>query len=80
MRRRAGGVRPAMRRFDEATAVLAGDALQSLAFEVLADDATHPDAAVRLELVRMLADAAGAAGMCGGQMIDLEAEDQAPRF
>ena len=60
--------------FDEATAVLAGDALQSLAFEVLADEATHPDAAVRLELVRMLASAAGAAGMCGGQMIDLEAE------
>ncbi|MEZ5934682.1 MAG: polyprenyl synthetase family protein [Alphaproteobacteria bacterium] len=60
--------------FDEATAVLAGDALQSLAFEVLADKATHPDAALRLELVRMLAHAAGAAGMCGGQMIDLEAE------
>jgi farnesyl diphosphate synthase len=60
--------------FDEATAVLAGDALQSLAFEVLADPETHPDPAVRIELVRSLAEAAGAAGMCGGQMIDLEAE------
>ncbi len=60
--------------FDEATAVLAGDALQSLAFEVLAGEATHPDAKVRVELLRLLADAAGAAGMCGGQMIDLEAE------
>ena len=60
--------------FDDATAVLAGDALQSLAFEVLASEATHPDAAARIELVRMLAIAAGAAGMCGGQMIDLEAE------
>ena len=60
--------------FDEATAVLAGDALQSLAFEVLASDATHPDPAVRVELIRLLASAAGAPGMCGGQMIDLEAE------
>ena len=60
--------------FDDATAVLAGDALQSLAFEVLAGEATHPDPAVRIELVRMLAHAAGAPGMCGGQMIDLEAE------
>jgi farnesyl diphosphate synthase len=60
--------------FDEATAVLAGDALQSLAFEILAAEATHPDAGVRVELVRLLAHAAGAAGMCGGQMIDLQAE------
>lgn len=63
--------------FDEATAVLAGDALQSLAFEVLADHATHPDAVVRANLVTGLAIAAGAAGMCGGQMIDLEAETRA---
>jgi len=60
--------------FGEATAVLAGDALQSLAFEVLADPATHPESEVRVALVRLLAIAAGAAGMCGGQMIDLEAE------
>ncbi len=61
-------------RFDEATAILAGDALQSLAFEVLADEATHADAMVRAKLVTGLAIASGAAGMCGGQMIDLEAE------
>ncbi|MGH6898398.1 MAG: polyprenyl synthetase family protein [Geminicoccaceae bacterium] len=61
-------------RYDEATAVLVGDALQSLAFELLADPATHPDAEVRCALVRGLAEAAGAAGMCGGQMIDLLAE------
>lgn len=57
--------------FDEATAVLAGDALMALAFEILADPATHPDGAVRSELVRDLAVAAGAAGMAGGQMLDL---------
>lgn len=62
------------RRFDEATAILAGDALQSLAFEILASEATHPDPAIRCRLVERLAVAAGAAGMCGGQMIDLEAE------
>jgi farnesyl diphosphate synthase len=62
------------RRFDEATAILAGDALQSLAFAVLADPATHPKAAVRCQLVARLAAAAGACGMCGGQMIDLAAE------
>jgi farnesyl diphosphate synthase len=64
------------RQYDEATAVLVGDALQSLAFELLAEPATHPDAAVRCALVRGLATAAGAAGMCGGQMIDLLAERQ----
>ena len=62
------------RQFDEATAILAGDALQSLAFEVLVDQTTHPDAVVRAGLISSLAIAAGAAGMCGGQMIDLEAE------
>jgi farnesyl diphosphate synthase len=62
------------RQFDDATAILAGDALQSLAFEVLADPATHPKASVRAHLVGKLAVAAGAGGMCGGQMIDLEAE------
>lgn len=60
--------------FDEATAILAGDALQSLAFEILADPETHADPSVRIELVRLLAHAAGAHGMVGGQMIDLEAE------
>ncbi len=56
--------------YDAATAVLAGDALQSIAFEILAHPDTHEDGAVRAELVRRLAAAAGAKGMCGGQMID----------
>jgi farnesyl diphosphate synthase len=63
--------------FDEATAILAGDALLTLAFEVLADPATHPDAATRIALVGALAAAAGGEGMVGGQMIDLEAEGKA---
>jgi farnesyl diphosphate synthase len=62
------------RQYDEATAILAGDALQCLAFELLAEPDTHPDPDVRCALVRGLAKAAGAAGMCGGQMIDLLAE------
>ena len=62
--------------FDEATAVLAGDGLLTAAFEVLADPDTHGDPAVRCELVTALAGAAGAAGMVGGQMIDLIAEHQ----
>ncbi|GBQ69231.1 geranylgeranyl pyrophosphate synthase [Ameyamaea chiangmaiensis NBRC 103196] len=65
------------RKFDEATAILAGDALQTLAFEVLADPATHPDAEVRIALVSALAKASGAAGMVGGQMIDMEGEGRA---
>lgn len=60
--------------FDEATAILAGDALQALAFEVLADVDVHPDPAVRCELIRSVAKAAGSKGMCGGQMLDLESE------
>jgi farnesyl diphosphate synthase len=60
--------------FDEATAILAGDALQAIAFEILADSATHPDAEVRAALVKGLAIAAGGNGMVGGQMIDLAAE------
>jgi farnesyl diphosphate synthase len=62
--------------YDEATAILAGDALLTLSFEVLADPKTHGDATVRAELVRELAVAAGPAGMCGGQMLDLVAEHQ----
>ena len=57
--------------FDEATAVLAGDALLTLAFEVLADPATHPSAEVRARLVTRLAQAGGAQGMIGGQMVDM---------
>jgi len=65
------------RQFDEATAILAGDALQALAFEVLAHEGTHGDPAVRAALVTELARAAGAQGMVGGQMLDLLAETQA---
>ena len=57
--------------FDEATAVLAGDALFALAFEILCDPKTHPSGDVRAELARDLAHAAGAYGMAGGQMLDL---------
>ena len=63
-------------KFDEATAVLAGDGLLTLAFEVLADPATHEDPAVRCALVTALARAAGARGMVGGQMFDLAAEQR----
>jgi farnesyl diphosphate synthase len=63
--------------FDEATAILAGDGLLTMAFGVLADPDTHGDSAVRCELVSALAAAAGAGGMVGGQMIDLIAERQA---
>ncbi|WP_156839426.1 polyprenyl synthetase family protein [Novosphingobium aquimarinum] len=61
--------------FDEATAVLAGDALHDFAFEVLADPATSADPFVRIELVRTLGGASGLSGMAGGQMMDLVAEN-----
>ncbi|MCP8938901.1 polyprenyl synthetase family protein [Alsobacter sp. SYSU M60028] len=67
--------RPALHRaFDEAAAILAGDALLTYAFDVLADDATHPDPGARAALLLGLARAAGLGGMAGGQMLDLEAE------
>lgn len=62
------------RQYDEATAMLAGDALLTLAFEILADPETHERARVRIELVRRLAHASGTHGMVGGQMIDLTSE------
>ncbi|MFN0217190.1 MAG: polyprenyl synthetase family protein [Hyphomicrobium sp.] len=60
--------------FDEWTAILAGDALQGLAFEILVAPECHDNPAVCAELVRALASAAGAAGMVGGQVLDLEAD------
>ena len=57
--------------YDEATAVLVGDALQTVAFEILAHPDTHKDGNVRAEMVLRLALASGARGMCGGQMIDM---------
>ena len=62
------------KQFDDATAILAGDALLTLAFEVLADPRTHDNGSVRADLVAALATAAGAHGMVGGQMLDLAAE------
>lgn len=62
--------------FDEATAVLAGDCLLALAFEILGEEATHRDPFVRAELMGELARASGPAGMGGGQMMDLAAEHQ----
>lgn len=62
------------RKFDEATAILAGDALLTLAFETLSDRDTHSDPHVRIELVRKLAIASGGHGMVGGQMLDLIGE------
>jgi farnesyl diphosphate synthase len=61
------------RAFDESTAILAGDSLHALAFDILADEATHEDPFVRVELIAELARASGPAGMAGGQMMDLTA-------
>jgi farnesyl diphosphate synthase len=67
--------RPTLHRaYDEATAILAGDSLLTLAFDILSRTDTHPDAAIRIALVRELARAAGLGGMAGGQMLDLAAE------
>ncbi len=65
------------RKFDEATAILAGDALQARSFEVLAEVETHGDALARCELVMALGLASGARGMAGGQMIDMATEGMA---
>ena len=70
----------AHRAFDEATAILAGDALQALAFEILADPSADPSAEVRAALCAGLARAAGLAGMVGGQMLDVEAESASAPF
>ena len=64
----------AHKRFDEAIAILAGDGLLTEAFTVLSDPATHPEAAVRIDLVAALAQASGKDGMVGGQMIDISPE------
>ena len=64
----------AHKKFDEATAILAGDSLLTLAFEILAQNETHADASVRSALVLELAQASGMNGMAGGQMLDIEAE------
>jgi len=63
------------RAFEESTAILAGDSLHALAFEILAGEATHEDPFVRVELIAELARASGPAGMAGGQMMDLSAAE-----
>ncbi|MBM3482402.1 MAG: polyprenyl synthetase family protein [Alphaproteobacteria bacterium] len=68
------------KKFDEATAILTGDSLLTLAFEAVAASSGHPDAAVRANLVHALAIAAGAEGMAGGQMIDLDAEKKSGKL
>ncbi|MDD3030264.1 MAG: polyprenyl synthetase family protein [Alphaproteobacteria bacterium] len=68
------GIPTAHKKFDEATAVLAGDALLTVAFEILSDPRTHEDPQVRCRLVSALAKASGMNGMVGGQMLDLIAE------
>jgi farnesyl diphosphate synthase len=60
--------------YDEATAILAGDALLTLSFDVIAEEAVHSDATIRLRLSRELSRASGIGGMAGGQMLDLESE------
>jgi len=62
--------------FGEATAILAGDALLTLAFDILSDPRTHPEPGVRVALIGLLAKAAGVGGMAGGQALDLAAEGQ----
>jgi farnesyl diphosphate synthase len=66
----------AHKKFDEATAILAGDSLLTLAFEILAHEDTHPDAKIRSTLIWELAKASGKDGMAGGQMLDIEAEKE----
>ena len=60
------------KKFNEATAVLAGDSLLTIAFEILADSKTHKDPAVRCEIIKIISKASGHKGMAGGQMLDLE--------
>lgn len=63
------------KQYDEATAILAGDALLTIAFEIAADPRTHEDPQVRCKLITAMAKASGANGMVGGQMLDLIAEN-----
>ena len=70
------GVPSVHKAYGESTAILAGDALLTLAFEVLSDSDTHEDPHVRIQLVRKLAEASGGHGMVGGQMLDLLGEEK----
>ena len=68
------GVPTTHKKYDEATAILAGDGLLTQAFVILSSEETHHDAAVRSALVQSLSVAAGPIGMVGGQMLDIDAE------
>lgn len=70
------GIPTCHKEFNEATAILAGDALLTYAFEVLASEETHEDPRIRCELIKTMSKSAGFRGMAGGQMIDLEKSDQ----
>ena len=63
------------KKWDDATAILVGDGLQSLAFEILTQKATHPNAKIKLDLISSLAHASGVNGMVGGQAMDIDAEN-----
>ena len=62
------------KQFDEATAILVGDALQSLAYEILSEKQTHPSFEIRCKLINLLTKCSGLNGMVDGQMLDIEAE------
>ena len=64
------------KKYNEATAILAGDSLLTLSFEILSDSLTHNDPKIRCDLINELAEASGARGMVAGQMMDLEAENK----
>ncbi|MEM6781170.1 MAG: polyprenyl synthetase family protein [Pseudomonadota bacterium] len=70
------GKKTVHKQYDEATAILAGDALLTLGFEILSQEDTHSDPHVRVELINKLAQASGGHGMCGGQMLDLIGETE----
>ena len=70
------GIETCHKKYDEATAVLAGDALLTYAFEILSRPETHNDANVRCDLINKIAHSSGFRGMAGGQMMDLEKQDQ----
>lgn len=64
------------KKFDEATAILAGDGLLTLAFDILSDESTHPSASIRCDLIKTIAKASGVAGMVGGQMMDMDCDHE----
>ena len=70
------GIQTCHKKYDEATAILAGDALLTYCFEILSNSDTHSDAAIRCELIRSVSSSAGFRGMAGGQMMDLEKKYQ----